>query len=796
MGDASAGPAGTGKIETTKDLGRALDVMVYVYNCSEQMDYQSLEIFIKDYHQQMHEDVLMNSIVVSVQVKTIQDAIRDRKQRFNFMGTEISLNQNVGLFITMNPGYAGRTELPGNLKALFRPCAMVLPDIEMICEIILVTSGFKDGKLLSCKFITLYNLFVGSALRRADPNRPEREFLMRALRHFNIPKIVHNNLPIFMSSLGDLFPALDVPCKRDLKFEEEVKRAALDLKLQYKDVFILKVVQLKELFEVHNSVFIVGNAGTGKSQIWKTLNQMYINHKRRSVAIDLDPKAVTNNELFGFINPATREWKDGLFSTIMRDLANMTHDGPKRIVLDGDIDPMWIESLNTVMDDNKVLTLASNERIPLNPTMRLLFEISHLRTAASAIVSRAGSLYINPQDLGWKPQVATWIESRPIQSERANLQILFDKYLPTCIEMLKSNHFKKTTPLVDENCPPDCANELYEQYFVWACIWPMGASLFQDQYTAYHSDLTDHRVEFSRWWTLEFKAVKFPTTANTTAFDYYIDPETKKIELWSKNVPKFELDPDVPLQAALVPTRETVRVRYWMGYPVMLVGGAGSGKTVIVNDKLHSLNNELWTVANVPFNYYTSSEMLQSILEKPLEHDLNMPEIDKYYTVQAHTVLRQYLDNKHWYDRQKLTLRDIHNCQYVACMNPTARNFTTDSRIQRYFAVFAISFPGQDSLQTIYNSILSQHLPASPNAPFTQAVQRYAPQLVDGALAVHQRIAATFLPTAIKFHYIFNLRDLSNIFQSILFATGECVKTTKDLVRLYVHEAEIVYDDE
>ncbi len=94
--------------------------------------------------------------------------------------------------------------------------------------------------------------------------------------------------------------------------------------------------------------------------------------------------------------------------------------------------------------------------------------------------------------------MATWIDSRPIQSERANLQILFDKYLPTCMEMLKSNRFKKITPLVDgchvwmlchllecllipEICPPDCSKELYEQYFVWACIWAMGASLFQDQ---------------------------------------------------------------------------------------------------------------------------------------------------------------------------------------------------------------------------------------------------------------------------------------------------------------------------
>lgn len=87
----------------------------------------------------------------------------------------------------------------------------------------------------------------------------------------------------------------------------------------------------------------------------------------------------------------------------MRDQANMTVSGPKWIVLDGDIDPMWIESLNTLMDDNKILTLASNERIALTPEMRLLFEIANLRTATPATVSRAGILYINAQDLGWNP---------------------------------------------------------------------------------------------------------------------------------------------------------------------------------------------------------------------------------------------------------------------------------------------------------------------------------------------------------------------------------------------------------
>lgn len=71
--------------------------------------------------------------------------------------------------------------------------------------------------------------------------------------------------------------------------------------------------------------------------------------------------------------------------------------------MDGDIDPEWIESLNTVMDDNKVLTLVSNDRIPLSPEMRLIFEISNLKNATPATVSRAGVLFINETDIGWMP---------------------------------------------------------------------------------------------------------------------------------------------------------------------------------------------------------------------------------------------------------------------------------------------------------------------------------------------------------------------------------------------------------
>ncbi|XP_047669676.1 dynein axonemal heavy chain 11 [Tachysurus fulvidraco] len=883
MSGAPSGPAGTGKTETTKDLGRSLGIMVYVFNCSEQMDYKSIGNIYKglaqtgvwgcfDEFNRISVEVLS---VVAVQVKTIQDAIRNKKQRFYFFGEEIELRPTVGIFITLNPGYAGRAELPENLKALFRPCAMVIPDFELICEIMLVAEGFIEARLLARKFISLYTLckellskqdhydwglraiksvlVVAGSLKRKEKSCPEEQVLMRALRDFNLPKIVTSDVPIFLGLIADLFPLLDIPRKRDIELEQQVRQAIAELRLQPEENFILKVTQLEELLAVRHSVFVVGGAGTGKSQILKTLHRTYSNMKLKPVWSDMNPKAVTTDELFGFLHPATREWKDGervnvdgvtrtcpecpyyystclcflyvpgLFSSTMRELSALSHDGPKWIVLDGDIDPMWIESLNTVMDDNKVLTLASNERISLTSSMRLLFEISHLKAATPATVSRAGILYVNPQDLGWSSYVTSWIDTRQAQSERANMTILFDKYVPYCLEQVRCN-LKTITPipeasmvqtlcclldclLTDENAPADSPRELYEIYFVFACVWAFGGALFQDH-------LRDYRGEFSRWWNKEMRAVKFPSQG--TVFDYYIDPNTKKFTAWSERTPTYELEPDVPLQTLLVHSAETTCLAYFVelllekGKPVMLVGNAGVGKTILVWDTI-SKHREEYMVAKVPFNYYTTSAMLQRVLEKPLEKragrnfappgtkkliyfvdDLNMPEVDAYGTVQPHTLIRQHLDYSHWYDRQRLVLKEIHNCQYVTCMNPTAGSFSVNPRLQRHFSVFAVHFPGAEALNTIYSSILCGHF---QQGGFSYGVSRLVGALVQASICLHQKMTQNFLPTAIRFHYIFNLRDISNIFQGILFAQPETVRYPIELVYLWLHECSRVYSD-
>lgn len=132
--------------------------------------------------------------------------------------------------------------------------------------------------------------------------------------------------------------------------------------------------------------------------------------------------------------------------------------------------------------------------------MRLLFEISNLRSATPATVSRAGILYINSTDLGWNPYVASWIDSRENAAEKAALVVLFEKYVPTCMDALQMK-FKIITPipeithihmlctlleclLIPTNCPLDTSRDVYETYFVFACIWAFGSATFQDQVRA------------------------------------------------------------------------------------------------------------------------------------------------------------------------------------------------------------------------------------------------------------------------------------------------------------------------
>ena len=234
--------------------------------------------------------------------------------------------------------------------------------------------------------------------------------------------------------------------------------------------------------------------------------------------------------------------------------------------------------------------------------------------------------------------------------------------------------------------------------------------------------------------------------------------------MYFRRVPKFDLDSDVPLQACLVHNAETIRVKFFIDllveskFPLMLIGLAGSGKTLMLNEALGHLDEE-YLIASVPFNFYYSAEMTQKILEKSLEKkagknygppgskkliyfldDMNMPEVDSYGTVGPHTIIRQHMDYGHWYCRNKLSLKEIHNTQYVASMNPTAGSFTINPRLQRHFATFSVVFPTQESLFTIYNTILAAHM-NDPSNKFQPPLRKLCKSFVDATLAVHSKCA-------------------------------------------------------
>ena len=166
MGGAPIGPAGTGKTETTKDLGVHAGKAVFVFNCSSQMTSKSLGAIFKgvaasgswgcfDEFNRIGVEVLS---VLSTLFKCVLDALRINQRQFRFLGDDTALDATCGVFITLNPDYAGRTELPESLKALFRPVTVVTPDVAVICENMLLAEGFSDVRTLGTKFVSLLKL--------------------------------------------------------------------------------------------------------------------------------------------------------------------------------------------------------------------------------------------------------------------------------------------------------------------------------------------------------------------------------------------------------------------------------------------------------------------------------------------------------------------------------------------------------------------------------------------------------------------------------------------------------------
>lgn len=468
LGGAPAGPAGTGKTETVKDLAKSLAIRCCVTNCSESMDYKAMGIIFSglvqtgfwgcfDEFNRISPEVLS---VVSVQIKTIQEALSKEKKTLELLKKELKVVFTVGIFVTMNPGYAGRTELPDNLKALFRPVTMVIPDMNMICEIMLMSEGFLNARVLAKKMCVLYKLaseqlskqyhydfglralksvlVMAGSLKREASDVKEDLTLMRALRDMNMPKFVFEDVPLFLGLITDLFPSMDIKRKayekRD-RINAEIENEGLTYISDQAD----KAIQLFETMITRHTTMVVGPTGSGKSTVIDILKKV-----EKVFIFCLNPKAQTVNELYGIMDPQTREWKDGLLSKTFRT-ANEKSASIKEefrwILYDGDVDAVWVENMNSVMDDNRLLTLINGDRIRLERFCKMLFEVSDLQFASPATISRCGMVYVDPKNLRYQPYFEKWMSRWKKQRDKYETLIevlneLFAKYVPPCINLI------------------------------------------------------------------------------------------------------------------------------------------------------------------------------------------------------------------------------------------------------------------------------------------------------------------------------------------------------------------------
>ena len=272
--------------------------------------------------------------VVSAQLKAIQNAIVYNEPTADIgMNTPIKVKRvagfaTCGFFITMNPGYAGRTELPDNLKALFRPVMMMVPDLRMISEIMLFSEGFESAKDLAKKMAVLYGLsksvlskqyhydfglrtlktvlvLVGG-LKREFADLDESLVLMRVLRDSNLPKFTFEDVPLFLGLIQDLFPGLDCP-----RVAFEALSDAIGMYLDTNgyheddDVFAFQVDKALQIYEtqtVRHTTQVVGPTGGGKTLVVDAL--AWARGPAQGVTVKqsvINPKAQPLHQLYGFM---------------------------------------------------------------------------------------------------------------------------------------------------------------------------------------------------------------------------------------------------------------------------------------------------------------------------------------------------------------------------------------------------------------------------------------------------------------------------------------------------------------
>ncbi|XP_063993893.1 dynein axonemal heavy chain 3 [Diachasmimorpha longicaudata] len=876
LGGAPEGPAGTGKTETSKDLAKAVAKQCVVFNCSEGLDYKAMGKFFKglaqsgawacfDEFNRIELEVLS---VIAQQIHTIQMAISMKVERFLFEGTELKLNPTCNVFITMNPGYAGRQELPDNLKVLFRTVAMMVPDYGMIGEITLYSYGFMDARSLAEKIVHTYKLCseqlssqshydygmravktvltAAGNLKLKYPNQNEAILVLRAIVDVNLPKFLAQDVPLFKGIYSDLFPGVDLPNPDRDELIELLKINLEKRNLQATDWYVEKVIQIYEMILVRHGLMVVGDTLGGKTQAYQALADALgeLSVKRKAVIKEfktiyriINPKAITMGLLYGSFDPISHEWSDGILANTFREYAQSLSFDRKWIVFDGPVDAVWIENMNTVLDDNKKLCLMSGEIIIMSNKMNMMFEPADLDQASPATVSRCGMIYMEPSQLGWQPifesykkdlrqrilveqfelivELVEWLTPPVFWFIRINCRTFVDT---SDLHMFLSFTRMLSTMLEGES---QVSTVWLQCMMLFSMIWGFASTLVSDsrkEFDLFFRKLLDGKVdEYPK--PKAFKLSKqqlFPDRG--TIYEWLYDKRNNGSWIsWMDTAPPITLPPTAKVSDLIIQTNEVSMQRFFIkrlldrSIPILFVGPTGTGKSAIVLDYLVNLPKEKYIQNVVNFSARTSAAQTQEIVMSKLDRrrkgvygptmgkkcilfvdDLSMPQKEVYGAQPPIELLRHWIDHGYWFDPKDTTIIYLMDILMIAAMGPPGggSNVVTP-RLTRHMHIIGIDAFEDATMTKIFTSILDWHFAKG----FDSSVSRLGKMLVSATMDIFQDAILNFLPIPAKSHYTFNLRDFSRVINGIVLVPSSRMRDPDKLIKLWIHEVYRVFHD-
>ncbi|SCV03614.1 LANO_0G05204g1_1 [Lachancea nothofagi CBS 11611] len=874
-GGSPFGPAGTGKTETIKAFGQNLGRMVLVFNCDESFDFQSMGRLLFgiaqvgawgcfDEFNRLDESIMS---AVASQIGEVQDALSEGKSGFCLLGKSASLNSNTGVFVTMNHGYRGRRELPDNLRKKFRQFSMKKPEIVIIAEVILATLGFKEAKQMALRISNFlkelqslcskqkhYDFGLRAmkgilrncrTLRLALREASFEDVLFQSLHQLLAPRLIEADEIVFREVSSRVFPSVEFRIF-DEHFKSCFEEICLDQGLTATDTFIQKCSQFFHIQKSQQAIIISGRPGSGKTNVWNTtLRCMKLMSGIDNIVYIIDSKVLSKSELYGSLDPVTFEWSDGLFTSILRqitqDSVGKFRDARLWIAFDGDLDPDYVETINSVLDDNKVFTLPNGERLNIPPHLSFIFEVEKLEVATPATISRCAVIVLNrptcfPSAM-LQHSLVNSIDKMAIKSrvgeQRATelCKILTDTFghtlndLYTIAESLPKTIDSTLNGAVEMFVSLTCSQVLqnfgateatsknsFENFVKTSSYinitWAMVGSCDQENRYIFETRLRE--------------LLSIPTSsiaAGASITDYCMQPGDKSPTSLSKYVPYVSLEPHEVLSPDLmIATIDTIKHErlifdlLYAGKSPILCGPPGSGKTMTLYNSLKK--SKKFDLVGLTFSKETSVNTFQktlkhhtSLIENAKEivmrpksltknlvifcDEINLPRADDYGEQPVILFLRQILEKEGFWDVEKHKWVRLERIRIVGACNPpdgkTRKEFS--KRFTRLTPILSVAYPGKDSMLHIYETFFKAILKLTPD------FREYYKEFAHASVEVYYRCRQQFTMER-HIHYVYSPRDLTRWIKGVYFIlTNSSIKTLSQLIEIWIYEGLRLFSD-